>query len=180
MRDSALYFQMTFSAEKARLSLKRAASRWRRRARRVRLLLDAAGRLRVESAVLSQSQHGPWRLAPAAEPVNAADVFLYHKTTNRGVYERAARGRPDFDDVVLYNERGEITETTIGNIVAELNGRLLTPPVRCGLLAGVYRGHLIRKGIIGEEALTLEDLKRARKLWVINSVRKWMPAELAG
>ena len=180
MRDSALYFQMTFSAEKARLSLKRAASRWRRRARRVRLLLDAAGRLRVESAVLSQPQHGPWRLAPAAEPVNAADVFLYHKTTNRGVYERAARGRPGFDDVVLYNERGEITETTIGNIVAELNGRLLTPPVRCGLLAGVYRGHLIRKGIIGEEALTLEDLKRARKLWVINSVRKWMPAELAG
>ncbi len=179
MRESALYFQRPFFEAAARAVLARAAKKWRRHARRVRLLMDAEGKFRVESYVM-HPHAGQLRLAIAKEPVNSRNVFLYHKTTNREIYETARSCRPGFDDVVLYNEKGEVTETTIGNIVVEKDGVLLTPPVGCGLLPGVYRDHLLRKRIVREGVLTLDDLRRAKKIWMINSVRRWVPAKLAG
>ncbi|MFM8007271.1 MAG: aminotransferase class IV, partial [Dolichospermum sp.] len=79
------------------------------------------------------------KLGMCCTPIDSSNIFLYHKTTNRQVYEIAKASFPDCDDVLLWNERGEITETCIGNIVVDLNGELLTPPVQCGLLAGTFR-----------------------------------------
>lgn len=74
--------------------------------------------------------------------------------------------------MLLWNERGEVTETTIANIVAEIDGIRLTPPVSSGLLPGVFRSHLLANGEIVEAVLRRDDLNRATKLWTINSVRK--------
>ena len=68
-------------------------------------------------------------LAPA--PVNSEDVFLFHKTTRREMYPSPA---PGADESLLYNQRGELTEFTIGSPVAELDNQLVTPPLDCGLL----------------------------------------------
>ena len=114
----------------------------------------------------------------AAEPVNSQNVFLYHKTTNRCVYEAAKRSRPDCDDVILFNERGEVTESTIANVVVEINGRRITPPVSCCLLAGTFREHLLERGEIEEEVVTIEQLQRAERVFLINSVREWVNARL--
>ena len=81
----------------------------------------------------------PVRLELAAAPIDAVDVFLYHKTTHRAVYAAAEAGCHDGDDVLLYNQRGEVTETTRGNIVVRCGGDFWTPPVSCGLLPGAYR-----------------------------------------
>ncbi|MGD0897562.1 MAG: aminodeoxychorismate synthase component I, partial [Thermoguttaceae bacterium] len=83
------------------------------------------------------------------------------------------------DDVLLYNERGEITETCIANVVARVGEDLWTPPSECGLLAGVFRGRLLAEGRIRERVLPLDMLGRIDELFVINSVRKWRRAVLA-
>ena len=94
------------------------------------------------------------------------------------VYERQLAARPECDDVLLYNERGELTECCIGNLVLEWAGQRYTPPVAAGLLAGTFREELLARGEIRERALKIDDLARADALYLINSVRRWVELEL--
>jgi para-aminobenzoate synthetase/4-amino-4-deoxychorismate lyase len=119
---------------------------------------------------------GPVRLGLAREAVDGDDVFLYHKTTHRAVYEQARSGRPDCDDVLLWNQRGELTETTTANVVLLLDGRLATPPVASGLLAGVLRAELLEAGVVQEQLLAVEDLTRCQAIYLVNSLRGWREA----
>jgi para-aminobenzoate synthetase/4-amino-4-deoxychorismate lyase len=147
--------------------------------KRLRFLLGKDGVFKVEAASCRlQRLEASATLATAKKPVDSGDVFLYHKTTNRTVYEKAKADFPEADDVLLYNERGEVTESCIANVVVELDGRKVTPPVSCGLLAGTFRDELIAKGEIEERIITRADLKRAKAVWLINSVRKWRRAQL--
>lgn len=145
--------------------------------RRVRLLVNRSGRPRTES-----TNHVPWPepvpVALAAHPVDSADVFLHHKTTCRGVYEQALQGRTGVRDVLLWNERGELTESTFANIVVERDGQRVTPSVSCGLLAGTFRQALIDAGELREAIVTRDDLDTASALWLINSVQGWKRAEV--
>lgn len=146
---------------------------------RIRLLLNRSGLFSVEAASCRlQRQDASATLAVAKEPVDLKDVFLYHKTTNRSVYEKAKADFPDADDVLLFNDRGEVTESCIANVVVELEGRKVTPPVSCGLLAGTFRDELLERGEIEERIVTLEDLKSADSICLINSVRRWQRADL--
>ena len=82
-------------------------------------------------------------------------------------------------DVLLWNEEGEITESTIANVVLEdSDGDWWTPPVRCGLLAGILRDRLIREGRVREGVVTTGELGNYRQIWLINSVRGVMKARL--
>ena len=145
---------------------------------RIRLLLSRAGKITLESAPFAAIPQKPFKVGIAAAPVNSQNVFLYHKTTNRGVYETAKRSCPDCDDVILFNERGEVTESTIANVVVQIGGRKITPPVFCGLLAGTFRQHLLERGEIEEGIVMLDALRKADKVFLINSVRKWIPSQL--
>ena len=71
------------------------------------------------------------------------------------------------------NEEGEITESTIANVVMRDAEGYWTPPVECGLLAGTFRGHLLERGAIREKRIPLDDLRQAKEVWLINSVRGW-------
>jgi para-aminobenzoate synthetase/4-amino-4-deoxychorismate lyase len=113
----------------------------------------------------------PRRIALARDPVDANDVFLCHKTTRRGVYTRAQATRPDVDDVVLWNTRGEITESTIANIVVEIAGERWTPARTSGLLNGVARGLLLESGQVREGVLTRADLRNASRIWLVSALR---------
>jgi para-aminobenzoate synthetase/4-amino-4-deoxychorismate lyase len=180
LAESADYFDFAVDLGEVRSRLAGLAGGLPAGAHRVRLLLDRGGRIVVESAPSPALSSGPWRLRLADRPISAGNVFLYHKTTCRGVYEAARAAGGDCDDVVLYNERGQVTETTIANLVIEKNGRLVTPPVACGLLPGVFRGHLLQTGQVGEEIVSVEDLRRCPRLFAVNSLRKWLPAVLVG
>ena len=105
-------------------------------------------------------------------------MALRVKTTRREVYERAKAARPGLDDVVLWNERGEITESTIANVVAEIDNTWWTPPVSCGLLPGVFRAAVIEARMVQEGVITRDQIGRATRLWLINSLREWIPARL--
>jgi para-aminobenzoate synthetase/4-amino-4-deoxychorismate lyase len=103
---------------------------------------------------------------------------LFHKTTNRRVYDAQRAAHPAADDVLLVNRAGELTEWTVGNLVVELDGALVTPPVRCGLLPGTLRARLFADGVISARVLTPEDLHRVSGIWLINGVRGWVPMTL--
>lgn len=145
--------------------------------RRLRLLLYRDGRCEIRAIPLDAVPERP-RVGLARTPVDASDPLLFHKTTRREVYEQARRERPDCDDVILWNSAGELTETSIANLVLELDGRLLTPALDCGLLPGTLRRRLLAEGRIAEARLSRDDLRRATRVWLINSVRGWREAEL--
>ena len=110
--------------------------------------------------------------------MDSSDPFLYHKTTHRAVYEAARSACPGFDDVLLFNEQGEITESTIANVAVDIAGKLYTPPVFCGLLPGTLRAHLLQQGELIERPITLEELLRSPRVFLLNSVRGMYPVEV--
>ena len=177
LESSAVYFDFSLDLAEVQQALNRAVRDLPRQAHRVRLLTNVDGSVRVESTLLKHHAR-PWRLALAADPVASDDRFLFHKTTHRQVYQQHRERFPDHDDVLLWNERGEITESTLANIVLVRQGRRITPPVSCGLLAGTLRAELLANGEISTGIVKLGDLDTAEELFLINSVRQWIPVDL--
>lgn len=144
---------------------------------RVRLLLSSDGTVRTEPFPLEPQPAAP-ATALAKAPVSASDPWLRHKTTRRELYSSLAAGGGEVFDTLLYNERGELTEFTRGNLVLELDGQLLTPAAECGLLPGVYRAALLKRKRIREHIVRVDDLARASRIWFVNSVRGAVPVAL--
>ncbi len=144
---------------------------------KVRVLLSRPGGLRCRAEPLTPTPDR-LRAALSANPIDPANALLYHKTTARTVYDDARASRPGVDAVILWNARGEITEGTEANVVVEMEGRKVTPPLACGLLPGVKRAALLAAGEIQERRVSIDELRAAPAFWLINSVRGWMPADL--
>lgn len=179
LAESAAFFGFALSRAAAASALDEAAREAGPGAWRVRLLLARDGELRVErQPLVVDPAPGPLPVAFARTPVDRRDRFLFHKTTQRAAYESRRAERPAAFDVLLWNTAGEVTEFTIGNLVAEIDGQRFTPPVECGLLPGTLRADLIERGELHERALSRADVERAARLWLINSVRGWVPVRL--
>jgi para-aminobenzoate synthetase/4-amino-4-deoxychorismate lyase len=178
LAQSARYFGVPadFGAVRSRLS--HLAASFGPGAQRVRLTVDRNGALECAAEPLAASA-APVRLGIAAAPITTDSPFLYHKTTHRAVYDDARGSCPGCDDVVLWNPRREVTESTIANIVIELGGERVTPPVECGLLPGVFRARLLATGQVRERRITLDELRAARRVWLVSSVRRWRDAVVA-
>ena len=144
---------------------------------RLRLLVDECGEMELQQLSLNQGDHNI-KLRLCNFSVSSTDPFLQHKTTHRAVYDQASAQCDGADDVILVNERGELTETCIYNLYLQLNGELVTPARESGLLAGTYRRLMLETGKARESVLTVEDLNRAEAIYVSNSVRGLLPAEL--
>lgn len=146
---------------------------------KLRLLLDADGLPRAEAAPLTAPSTGPLPVVLAHQPLPRADrdEFIRHKTTQRAAYAPFAPPAGVFD-TLLHNERGELTEFTIGNLALKLDGQWFTPPLSSGLLPGVMRESLLAEGRLLERPLTLGDLARADGLALVNSVRGWVDVAL--
>jgi para-aminobenzoate synthetase/4-amino-4-deoxychorismate lyase len=173
IRSSAAFFGFQISAELERLLDKNPRSgSWK-----LKLSLGKDGRLTTETSPLSNHSTLK-RVALAKSPVDCSDRFLFHKTTNREFYTAQINSRPDCDDIIFWNERGEVTESSIANVVVSIDDQLFTPPISCGLLAGTFRDQLLAEGKIKERVITVEELHNAKELFLINSVRKWMKATL--
>ena len=165
LRNSADYFGFGFPGTQINADLGRIAIEKSRGLFKVRFTLWKDGRIETHVSAVKPplDQH----LRFAATPVDSSDRFLFHKTTAR-----------DYSDgVVFWNERGEITEASIANIVVEIDGELYTPPVSSGLLAGTFRNHLLAQGKIKERVITVAELPN--EFFLINSVRKWVRGNLS-
>lgn len=187
LKASAAYFSFPFAANKIRAKLASLASKFPARParqrlgeggskaegpQRVRLLLNRSGKISLEAVPYQPESAKVINVCLAKHPVASDDVFLYHKTTNRPVYDRAKALRPGYDEVILWNEKGEVTEFCTANIIVDLDGKMLTPPVSCGLLPGTYRDWLLKKGKIKEQVIEVGMLRQCRRIFLCNSVRK--------
>jgi len=160
LRESAEYFGFKYSIDEINEALSRITTDG---SFKVRLTLWKDGRIETQIKRIEETD-GIESVRLSEEPVDSSDRFLFHKTTRR----RSGT------DVIFWNERGEITESSIANIVVPIDGELFTPPIECGLLPGVFRNHLLAEGKIKERVITIEEFKNAKEFFLINSIRKWI------
>jgi para-aminobenzoate synthetase/4-amino-4-deoxychorismate lyase len=144
---------------------------------KVRMLLRADGHVSASVSPYpgERDASAPGRVALSRIAVSSRDPFLRHKTTNRAWRDDELRNvrEAGFDEVLFLNERGELTEGAISNVFLEISGRIYTPPSACGLLEGVYRQRLLsdRRRSASERVLFMEDLQKADRILLTNSVR---------
>jgi para-aminobenzoate synthetase/4-amino-4-deoxychorismate lyase len=177
LEASARYFGFRFDPEAAVAALKGSVTE-RVEQGRIRLTLARDGGLATVVEDLRSTPDRPVRVALDNEPVDPSDVWLFHKTSLRAPYERRRERRPDVDDVLLVNLGGHVTESTIANLAVRLGDRWVTPPIEVGLLPGTYRDVLVRDGTLAERAVTISEVREARELALVSSVRGWRPAVL--
>jgi branched-subunit amino acid aminotransferase/4-amino-4-deoxychorismate lyase len=168
---SARHFGYAIEIDRVRAALAAHAHRLTDSPRKIRLEVDYQGGLEIEDLLPKPS--GPITAALAREPIDSADPFLRHKTSRREPYVRALAAHPGAQDVVLWNEREELTESCVANLVLEIDGRRLTPAISSGLLPGTFRAHLLEQGEIEEAVLLRDALAQANRVYIINSVRHW-------
>lgn len=153
---------------------------------RIRLLLHQSGNTTITSTEIAPPTEGEeWTIAFAKNHMESSNPFLYHKTTNRSFYDDArfaaqkAHQGQTINEVIFLNERNEVTEGSFTNIFLEgKKGVLITPPVSAGLLCGTLRQSLLEDGHAVEKTLTKKDLETARQIYVGNSVRGLIKANL--
>jgi para-aminobenzoate synthetase/4-amino-4-deoxychorismate lyase len=140
---------------------------------RIRLLLHPDGHVTLTPTLFAPTKP-TGRIRIATERTSSGDLFLRHKTTRRVLYDQQYKQAlaEGFDEVLFLNERDELTEGTISNLVLRIDGKLCTPPLASGVLPGIYRRHLLETHPNAQEkVLTLEDLRTAEAIYICNSVR---------
>jgi para-aminobenzoate synthetase / 4-amino-4-deoxychorismate lyase len=168
LNRSARFFSFKCDLAKMRDDIIRAVPRDRKPAC-LRLTLSKDGESNIESGPLPVGYARRVRLSTVR--VHSGDVFLYHKTTHRGIYEQARRECDEQTDAILINERGEITETTIMNIAVFRDGQWITPQTSCGLLPGVMREELLARGEIVEGVVPANELRPGELIRCFNALR---------
>lgn len=171
---SATYFDFAMDREEVVVRLQEHASGFMPGScHRVRLLMTRSGDVSIASQPFTPDRRAA-RVMVARERIDAADPFLRHKTTRRGIYDRALAEARDagFDDAIFLNRGGEVTECAIHNLLIVRGGEVLTPALDCGVLPGVYRRYLLeRRPDVREAVLTMADLDEADRVYIFNSVR---------
>lgn len=140
---------------------------------RVRLTLAHAGTWQLTSAALAEDP-SPKQAVIASELLDPAEYLLRHKTSARSRYDRALKSLEGIHgafDAIFLNLRGEVCEGARSNVFVERDGVLLTPPLRCGLLPGVLRRHLLESGRAMEHVLAREDLLGDASVYLGNALR---------
>jgi len=177
MLDSARFFDFLLDEASIHAALERTRLEHQQGTWKLRLLATRDGAIHSDVAPLLEPLSRVRRVAFGPKPLDSNSPFLCHKTTHRYFYEQPLSERTDCDDLIFWNERGEVTESSIANVVVEMDGQKWTPSRVSGLLAGTFRAELLALGEIRERVIFKEELKRAHRLFLINSVRGWMPAE---
>ena len=178
VRASAQYFGFRWNESRVSTALDDACKshplgRWR-----ARLIVERTGKAGVEVHPLERDREMPLAVKFATCPVDDLDPLLFHKTTARSRYDTELERCQPCDDVIFWNCRDEVTESTIANVVVFTEGKHWTPPREAGLLAGTLREELVSKGELFERTITKSELEHLGTFALINSVRGWMQAEL--
>ncbi len=144
-----------------------------------RLALDRTGAIQLTRREV-EPVAGPVRVRVSKERTRSNDPFLCHKTDARDLYDtefRSAR-RAGYFEALFVNGQGFLTEGAITNVFLCIEGRWHTPPLaRHDVLPGVWRRHFRAETKAQETALRLNDLARADRIVIGNSVRGLIEVE---
>lgn len=152
---------------------------------RVRVKVSPRGHFEIQTAPIAdpvENTGKTFRIAIAKTKLSSNNVILQHKTTSRSLYDKARKefSPQDIDEVLLENQHGELCEGTFTNLFIRKNKGdiLLTPALKCGLLAGVLREGLLKNGTAREDIITRQDLIDSNEIFVGNSLRGLIKAQL--
>lgn len=180
LATSAGYFGFKYDAARVRGAIDQAIAADPGTRARVRLTMDEDGQPVITTAPLPAPADGTvMHYVVSDSRVSSHDLFLYHKTTRRELYDSEWQKFHDAlgaDEVIYLNERDELAEGSRTTIFIERDGVLLTPQASAGLLPGTLRADLLQSGRAREARLTLADLQRASAVYLGNSVRGLVPA----
>ncbi|MEA2081752.1 MAG: aminodeoxychorismate synthase component I [Elusimicrobiota bacterium] len=170
MRRSAAYFGFYFNDKKIRGVLSGKICKLPHGRRKIRVLLSENGNVSVTAGRAFAPR--ALKLLFCGRKVDSSNRFLYHKTTERALFdtELAAARKKGFFDLVFVNEKGLVTEGAVTNVYVEKKGCIYTPPASCGLLKGTIRQKLLADGKAREKNLCPGDLKNADAVYVSNAV----------
>ncbi len=178
LRKSANYFQFQIDEKKIRTSLETQSKQNSKEIFKIRLLVKKDGEFKIDLTKIEKNNDLLKICNLSIRPISKNNLFLYHKTTERSMFSQIRNQYKDYYDTLLWNEDQNITEFTTGNVVCKLNGILVTPPVKDGLLAGTFREALLNENKIKERSVSLHELNNAEEIWFINSVRGWIRVTL--
>lgn len=154
----------------------------------VKLIL--LGAVNKTDVIIIVKKYQPYLLKKYTKGFSAAisqfrqrDIFLAQiKTTNRSLYERAFNQAKaiGFDEAIILNKQGNITEGTRSNIFFAKNNTLFTPALECGCLAGITRQAVLdlakkSKIKVNQCKFSLQELYQADEAFLTNSLMGVMP-----
>ena len=181
LEASALYFLFPCPRKDIVAALGSRAKNYADGPYRVRLLLFRDGHFEIGETSIGGAAMADMSYVISDKRIDSRDVFLFHKTTQRQLYDSEWTHMHDAagsDEVVFLNERGEVCEGSRTNVFIRKGGKLLTPPLSCGLLPGTLREDLIGQDMAEEAMIMPEDLETADAVYLGNSVRGLVPARL--
>ena len=132
---------------------------------RLRITLSKSGEMELSRQILAPLSPSFCKAKLCLQETDLNQSFTYFKTTHRPHLSLGEQ------EIIYHNAAGELLETSIGNLVLKINGKLYTPPIRLGILPGIYRQHLLETGQVKEKITTLEDLNQAEAIYGCNAVR---------
>ncbi|GCE12378.1 aminodeoxychorismate synthase component I [Tengunoibacter tsumagoiensis] len=184
MANSARYFGYPYHRKRIEDALANSEVHLVRGCRyKVRLKLFSTGQIEGETLPLQPEtlSTSPRTIILSSIRTHSRNRMLYHKTTDRTLYDRATRFAKENGhvDMIFLNERDEVTEGAISNIFIEKDGHLFTPPIQCGLLNGIYRQRMLEShATIEEKVLFVNDLVEAEKIYICNAIRGLVHVQL--
>ncbi|EHI77788.1 aminodeoxychorismate synthase, component I [Streptococcus sp. oral taxon 058 str. F0407] len=132
---------------------------------RLRISLSKSGEMKLSRQILTPLSPSFCKAKLCLQEADLNQSFTYFKTTHR---PHLSLGK---QEIIYHNAAGELLETSIGNLVLKIAGKLYTPPTSLGILPGIYRQHLLERGQVEEKVLTLKDLAQAEDIYGCNAVR---------
>ncbi len=175
LRNSARYFAYPYDEDAVREAIEQIKPALGDGPLRLRLQLAKTGEIELEHHPLTLDEKAQ-ALMLAPRQIDSTNPMLYHKTTNRSIYDEALVSVAKGCEALLHNQRGMVTESNIANVVYRLDGALYTPPVFDGLLPGTLRGDLLERRIIVERSLPVDEIPRVEAWYLINALRGWRAA----
>ncbi len=180
LRRSCEYFSIPYNLERLKEELGNLEKGLIKKRFKVKIILDLDGQINVEKEEL-EPVCAPVKVKISFQKINPDNIFLYHKTNQRILYEQEKKKaqKQGFFEVIFLNTKNQLTEGTITNIFLLKKRCLYTPPIYCGLLAGVLREHLLKEGKARERVLYLKDFLEADRVFIGNSVRGLLEAQVS-
>ena len=134
----------------------------------LRISFDNQGNwLAVHMPYAEQEKSCNVRMHPGAVTGDVHKRFPY---TNRLEILDQARVA-GFDDAIVVNSQGNICEGSVTNLIANIDGRWVTPPTTDVVLPGIIRQILIENELVAIESIPADRLAEITSAFFISSLR---------
>ncbi|MGB8319551.1 MAG: aminodeoxychorismate synthase component I [Ignavibacteriaceae bacterium] len=175
IKSSADYFLFKYDGNKIVKKINKALEKIQHHEKfRLKLFLNKWGKVKIQIDAFPENSE-EIKVIIAEKKTYPDDPFLYHKTTNRQLYEKeySFHFSEGFFDILFFNRKNELTEGAISNVFIKKSETWYTPPVSCGLLPGIYRNYFLkRNNKVKEKIISFEDVMLADEILLTNSLRK--------